>query len=32
MTHDPTKSAGMVDAEDEVVEPELPEPADEQAQ
>jgi molecular chaperone GrpE len=32
MTHDPTTSAGMVDAEDEVVEPELPEPADEQAQ
>ncbi len=32
MTNDPTKSAGMVDAEDEVVESELPEPADEQAQ
>jgi molecular chaperone GrpE len=33
MTNDPTKSAGMVDAEDEVVvESELPESADEQAQ
>src|ERR1700722_5255857 len=33
MTNDPTKSAGMVDAEDEVVvESELPGPADEQAQ
>ena len=32
MTNDPTKSAELVDAEHEVVESELPEPADEQAQ
>jgi molecular chaperone GrpE len=32
MTHDPTKSTEVVDTEDEVVEPELGEPADEQAQ
>jgi molecular chaperone GrpE len=32
MTNDPTKSTEFVDAEPEVVEPELPEPAEEQAQ
>src|ERR1700728_1214482 len=32
MTNDPTKSTEFVDEEPEVVEPELPEPADEQAQ
>jgi molecular chaperone GrpE len=32
MTNDPTKSARVVDAEDEVVEAELPEPAEVQAQ
>src|ERR1700685_3275914 len=32
MTNDPTKSAEFVDEEPEVVEPELPEPAEEQAQ
>jgi molecular chaperone GrpE len=32
MTNDPTKSTEFVDEEPEVVEPELPEPAEEQAQ